>query len=153
MVNVLFVAESPPVGGTFFYNANSNLFWYTWQAFERVFGDRCGREEAFLRFFRDTGCYLDDLCLTPVNDLPDPQRRRHRRDGVAPLAMRMRAIRPKTVVVMMKEIRRQAEQAAASAGLSGVPFYVLPFPSMGWQLKFMDALTALLPALPLGTKK
>ncbi|MCD4665605.1 MAG: hypothetical protein K8R68_10070 [Bacteroidales bacterium] len=37
-IRILFIAESPPVGGTFFYNENSNLFYAVKLGFEKVFG-------------------------------------------------------------------------------------------------------------------
>ena len=49
---VLFVGESPPANGTFFYCGDSNLAWYTREAFEAAFGELGGASQ-FLETFRD----------------------------------------------------------------------------------------------------
>ena len=41
-VRALFVGESPPAGGTFFYAANSNLYRFTEQAFRAALGQKLG---------------------------------------------------------------------------------------------------------------
>jgi hypothetical protein len=71
---VLFVGESPPSRGTFFYAANRNLYFATREAFFAAIPHLVGRD--FLEEFPRLGCYLDDLCLEPVNDLDanDPLR-------------------------------------------------------------------------------
>jgi len=48
-VKILFIGESPPAGGTFFFAADSNLFRYTNAAFTNVYGARAGTGEDFLR--------------------------------------------------------------------------------------------------------
>lgn len=85
---MLFIGESPTAGGTFFYAANSNLYRATNDAFQQgvpalLTGD-------FLDDFTALGCLLDDLCLTPVNQLrgsPDleQQREDERKRGEGPL--------------------------------------------------------------------
>jgi hypothetical protein len=65
-VRVLFVGESPPAGGTFFYAANSNLYFATEEAFVAALPALEGKD--FLEEFRRLGCYLDDLCLDAVRD-------------------------------------------------------------------------------------
>ncbi len=76
---VLFVGESPPTGGTFFYEGNSVLYYATEEAFLKALPEIKGK--SFLDSFKELGCYLDDLGLEPVNRLPDPDKRRERRDG------------------------------------------------------------------------
>ena len=67
-ISILFIGESPPAGGTFFYLANSNLFRYTYEAFRLEFKQMIGDEIEFLNFFKQNGCFLDDLCLEPTKD-------------------------------------------------------------------------------------
>jgi hypothetical protein len=69
-VNVLFIGESPPAGGTFFYQADSRLYQRTRAAFGRAFGRSMPEGAEFLREFQRLGCYLEDLCAEPVNRLP-----------------------------------------------------------------------------------
>lgn len=75
-IKVLFVGESAPAGGTFFYKADSNLYRYTREAFSVAFGLTCASGRDFFDLFKAHGFYLDDLCDTPVNDLSKTLRRR-----------------------------------------------------------------------------
>jgi hypothetical protein len=56
-VTYLFVGESIPSNGTFFYTADSPLYKYTKEAFEEVFQG----VEFSLKLFKDKGFYLFDL--------------------------------------------------------------------------------------------
>jgi hypothetical protein len=126
-VRVLFVGESPPAGGTFFYASNSNLYFATAEAFRAALPSR-GID--FLDEFQRFGCYLDDLCLQPVNHLDsrDPVRLAARADGELRLAEQIRMWRPRAIIVVMVAIADNVARAREQAGLPSVPFHVLPFP-------------------------
>jgi hypothetical protein len=149
VVRVLFVGESPPAGGTFFYAANSNLFFATREAFVRVFGEgACGQGDAFLRFFKRLGCYLDDLCPDPVNKLSPAERKRLRQAAVPALAGRIGVARPQAVVAVMIAIKphvSEALRASADPGsqLAG-PVHALPFPRPEHRARFKRELEELL---------
>lgn len=145
-VRHLMVGESAPAGGTFFYYANSILYRQTRDAFRNVFGEACGAGDAFLRYFRDRGFFLDDLCLVPVNGIEGPRRLDHRRAGVKPLAARMAAANPQTVIVVMKAIIPEVREAAALAGIAPA-FVELPFPRPEHQAAFLAGMVAFLKTL------
>jgi hypothetical protein len=111
--------------------ANSKLYFATKRAFQAAIPDLVS--EPFLASFRDLGCYLDDLCLEPVNHLKlnvGPQRRerlRLRNEGERPLAERIGAMNPSVVVLVMSGIQEDVRRAAVAAGIAA-PFVVLPFP-------------------------
>ncbi len=128
-VNTLFLGESAPSGGTFFYCANSNLYRCIRSAFTRVYGEGCGEGEAFLQFFRSLGCYLDDLCLEPVNDKSSDERERLRQEGILSLSHRIRRMQPRSVVIVMKAIETHVRNASRRAGLFTLPIYVTTFPA------------------------
>ena len=69
-VRVLFVGESPPVAGTFFFAADSELYRATRDAFEAAL-PRFRNVDPFLKAFAESGCYLVDLSLDPINQLTD----------------------------------------------------------------------------------
>jgi hypothetical protein len=144
VVRVLFVGESPPVGGTFFYKGDSNLARHTREAFTVAFNMACDNAESFLRFFKDMGCYLDDLCLVPVNRLDDEERDSTRIAGIEDLAQRIRSLSPHAVVAVMRGIAPHVGKATRLAGLEGIPFHSLPFPTMGNQVRYMSGLVDLL---------
>ena len=143
-IRVLFIGESPPAGGTFFYKADSNLARYTQRAFTNVFGSAVGDGEQFLRFFKELGCFLDDLCLTPINHLDERERRRYREQSVGDLAARLRDASPQAIVVVIKRIVPFVVRAAHQAGFASLPIAALPFPAQGNQLRYVRELTIVL---------
>lgn len=147
VVRVLFIGESAPANGTFFYYGNSNLAKYTREAFEAVFG-KFNDMSQFLDTFRERGCYLVDLCSEPVNQLSNksPQRRAVRESGVSPLSAFMRELQPKprVMVVVMKAIEKYVRRAAKDAELADSPLFVLPFPVRGHQGEYVRRLSELL---------
>jgi hypothetical protein len=127
-VRVLFVGESAPAGETFFYSANSTLYYETQAAFERAVPVRDGRG-GFRASFVRLGCYLDDLCLAPVNQLPDRERERERLASVGPLAARVRDYTPEVVIAIGKTTAApHVLTALEQAGLTHLPFHRVPFP-------------------------
>jgi len=143
-IRVLFVGESPPSGGTFFYKADSNLSRYTQQAFSVTFNTAFESGEDFLRCFQELGCYLDDLCLFPVNRTVAAERNCHRARGVEALAVRMRVASPNAIIVVMRAIRRYVKQARCHAGLESVPVHFVSFPAQGHQQRYVAELVGLL---------
>jgi hypothetical protein len=138
-ITTLFVGESAPASGRFFYSGNSSLF----RAMKRVFGNR----ETFLDDFKRMGFYLDDLVLTPVNKLERRERSRRREEAVPELAKRLVKYKPKAVVVVMRAILPRVRQAMRIAGMSYEPFCV-PHPAFGNWTRFRDAMTEIVDELP-----
>ena len=143
-VCVLFIGESPPVGKTFFYAANSHLFRYTREAFLKVYGAACGDGDRFLRFFQSLGGYLVDLCDEPVNDLPQQARKSKRNEGIRPLARRIKEANPRAIVVVMKAIQKHVQQSVDLASANDLFIYYLPFPAQGHQQQYIHELAATL---------
>jgi hypothetical protein len=146
-VRVLFVGESLPAGGTFFFNGDSNLARYTCKAFAKALGTP-DDVRSFPSVFRDQGCYLIDLCAVPVNHLSGPEKKAARVAGIPALACELHKHRPVAVVVVMKAIEKHVVRALVQAGMSHVPVSVLPFPAFRWQQKYVHDLSALLPSFP-----
>jgi hypothetical protein len=61
-IMTLFVGESAPASGDFFYYGTSAMTRYMRQAFEGAFG----LTDDFLASFKAFGWYLDDLVLVPA---------------------------------------------------------------------------------------
>jgi hypothetical protein len=108
--------------------------------------DAIGHRE-FLDRFKSCGWYLDDLVLTPVDQLTRPEKvaaRNAARDG---LARRIREYRPGAIVSLLmciKEIVRKAAQEAHS----DAELFVVPFPGHGHQKQFRERMAAIVPKLP-----
>src|SRR5271169_6036225 len=87
-VRMLFVGESPPASGRFFYQADSGLYRAIRQTFLWAFPNP--KDADFLKSFRDMDCYLVDLCGYPVDNLPGKQRRLACEQGEKKLAATIR---------------------------------------------------------------
>ena len=131
-VRVLFIGESPPAAGTFFYAANSGLYRATRDAFQAALSSRVDPD--FLRSFAALGCYLDDLCGEPINHLTDrsdgswQRRLQARHDGEPHLAQTLAELRPEVIVIVLKAIAKNVARAVECAGCAGVERHILTYP-------------------------
>jgi hypothetical protein len=138
-ITTLFVGESAPDSGRFFYSGNSSLF----HAMKKAFGSHA----TFLDDFKLNGLYLDDLVLTPINKLEQHERSRLRKTSIAELADRLVEYEPKAVVVVMRAILPMVRQAMRMAGILYEPFCV-PHPAFGNWTRFSNAMTEIIDELP-----
>jgi len=143
-ITTLFVGESAPHGGTFFYNQNSGLFREIRKAFNG--------NGHFLEDFKRNGFYLDDLVLEPVNHLADKDRRSLCRKAVSSFAKRLKDYNPKAIVILLKSIQPMALEAIQATGLS-CPTYCTPYPGFGNQPRFHKAMAEIIPHLPTNGRK
>jgi hypothetical protein len=103
--------------------------------------------ETFLGFFKSKGCYLDDLSIIPVDNLPDKERKQILQGSVEDFAERLKSYKPDVVIVILKRIRKYVEQAMEVAGIE-CPVYTLPFPGQSHQGKYIDSLAKILREQP-----
>jgi len=139
LITTLFVGESAPASGRFFYSGDSSLFY----AMKREFGN----QETFLEDFKDKGFYLDDLVLTPINKLGRHERMKQRQEAVPKLAKRLVEYKPRAVVVVMRAILPTVWKAMRMAGVSYEPFCV-PHPAFGNWTRFSNAMKEIIDSLP-----
>jgi hypothetical protein len=138
-IRTLFVGESAPHGGTFFYSQNSGLFREMRKAFH-------GKED-FLDTFKKSGFYLDDLVLEPVNHLERGDRQFYCREAIPSLAKRLKDYRPEAVVILLHAIRPMVMEAIREASLS-CEVYCTPYPGFGNQPRFHREMSHIIPRLP-----
>ena len=143
-IRLLFIGESPPANGTFFYKADSNLYRYTRIAFMQAFGDALGCGDDFLGTFQSLGCFLDDLCPTPLNRLTKQERKSYWERSVSNLAARIASASPEEIIVVMKAIVPPVSKAIYLARVDLKNFYALPFPAQGHQKEYVKALRGIL---------
>jgi hypothetical protein len=117
-VRILFVGESPPASGRFFYRADSGLYRAVREAFIQAFPSL--RNSEFLNSFCSLGCYLVDLCGKPVDNMTRADRRHACGKGEAHLGQQIRALRPQAVVTVVRSIRANSKRAQIQAGWSGL---------------------------------
>ncbi len=142
-VNLLFVGESPPASGRFFYQADSGLYRAFLSAFTVAFP--CIRSASFLDSFQALGCYLVDLCRSPVDDLDPGERKRICAEGEDRLAKTIQFLQPKTIITVVRSIFTNVERSVQSAGWTGL-HVGLPYPGR-WRhhrAVFEDALVPIL---------
>jgi len=147
-VRVLFVGESPPANGTFFYKCDSKLYKHTKKVFQEFWIFKSDKE--FLERFKNEGFYLEDLCDEPINHLPKRERKAKRNENIETLAKKLKQLNPEVIIVVMKSIQRQVKGAIKIAGLNP-KYYAIPFPSRGWQKEFEKQLKGILTEI--GIKK
>lgn len=148
VTRLLLVGESPPANGTFFYDGDSRLYFHTFAAFAQA-GLVTENPASFLATFRGLGCFLDDLCHSPVNDLPNPERRAARKSSVPGLALRLQKIRPEVVVSVMIAIEPAVRSALSVARMHATAFHSVPFPAQGHQQEYVEGLAQILSRLRL----
>jgi hypothetical protein len=142
-ITTLFVGESAPYSGKFFYVGDTAMLRNMRLAVELALG----KGDNFLERFKSYGWYLDDLVLTPVNGLPKSERISKCLDARKNLADRIAEYKPQAIVSLLLVIKPFVDDAANMAG-SNAPRHVVPFPGMGHQRRFQAAMARLIPALP-----
>ena len=142
-IHTLFIGESAPISGAFFYFGNSGLTHYMQQVVEETLGI----SDDFLETFKSYGWFLDDLILQPVNHLSMAERRRAWLTAEPSLTKRMREYQPRAIVALLRGMRHIV-QAAADASGSSAEHYVVPFPGMGHQGRFRVDMKTIIPKLP-----
>lgn len=138
-VKLLFIGESPPASGRFFYNGDSGLFRAMRDAFRVV--EPSLTDAAFLPFFQTSGCYLVDLSLDPVDHLDSKSRRAACRAGEEFLARTIAELQPALIATVVRSIEANASRAAKAANWHG-PFLHLPYPGRWsrFRLVFVETL-------------
>jgi len=128
-ITLLFIGESAPAGGTFFYAENSTLYFEMRLVFEASLKSVFQGSPQFLETFKALGCYLDDVCLEPVNHLAESDRKSRRLVAEAALAGRLEKHSPLAVVAIGKTTAApHVQRAMAQANLEGVSFDAVSFP-------------------------
>ncbi len=138
-VRLLFVGESPPASGRFFYSGNSGLYRAMQAAFELA--DTRVRGDNFLPAFRAYGCYLIDVSRDPVDHLDGPTRRTICKTGEEYLTKEIRRLQPEIIAPVLRSVASNVERAAGRANWEG---RLLPLPYPGRWSRFREAFIRIL---------
>jgi hypothetical protein len=145
-INVLFIAESPPSSGGYFYFERTigkdHLFRETMKALkfwplDRPMRKGCDKRPMLNRFL-SRGFFLIDTCELPVDNLGPVRRRILTIQGALTLPKRVQKLDPGRILIVKKTIFNPVKHVLNDAGfgeriLNAKP---LPFPSHGNQSKF-----------------
>lgn len=137
-VEVLFVGESRPQGGTFFYQGDSALYRETKKAFDEFF-----KEDIFaLDSFKNWNCWLYDITENPVNGLDDHKREAEIQFNMPRLIDTIETLNPRTIIVCKKKFVEPAIRNSSIMGnyFEGESIFFLPFPGQGNQRKYREGL-------------
>lgn len=144
-IDILLVGESRPAGGTFFYRANSNLYYATHEAYQVALGPMPSGD-AFLSFLGERGVWLYDLADAPVDRMRGRPRRDAVRARVSDLVALLRESRPRVVVAIKKDLAATVRQALIDADLDAARLHVLPFPLYQWRQAYVRGLASIIGA-------
>jgi hypothetical protein len=142
-ITTLFVGESAPASGDFFYYGNNAMLRYMREAVE----DSLGESGDFFERFKANGWFLDDLVLTPVDQLSGPARKAKCLHAQTSLATRIAEYKPLAIVSLLKRVEKNVAAAAIAAGSNALRFAV-PFAGHGNQPRFNAEMVRLIPTLP-----
>jgi hypothetical protein len=144
-ITTLFIGESVPNNGGFFYDGSNALLSH----FKSVIESEFGKTDAFLATFKSYGWFLDDLAMEPVDHLEHGLRTQKLKDSVPGLAKRIREYEPQAVVCFLKRIDGFVRAAIDQSGIILLYEYrSLPFPGNGQQTRFKDQFKEIVGNLP-----
>lgn len=146
VITTLFIGESAPKNGTFFYCGENSLLNQVRLTMKLQSEDA----PTFLEHFKNLGWYLDDLVLTPINKMRPSERRAKWVESENGLAQRIALYEPQAIVTLLLSIKAVVERAAHLAG-STAPRHYVPFPGNGQQARFRKAMSGIIGKLPRAT--
>ncbi len=135
---VLFVGESRPQGGTFFYQQDSSLYRETKKAFNEYFA-----QDIFtLGNFKKWNCWLYDICEKPVNGLGNAERIACIREDIYRLTDVLKKEKPRLIIVCKKTFIEPEIKSSQimSMYLEGESIFFLSHPGYGNQRKYREGL-------------
>jgi hypothetical protein len=142
-VRLLFIGESPPASGRFFYRRDSGLYRAMRDAFRSI--DPLIRDEDFLAVFQSSGCYLIDLCPTAVDDLDSKSRRDVCRASEGSLSSAIAQLQPVRIATLLRSIEGNVARALLRAEWRGSIIH-LPY-SVRWSKSRNLFVNTLAPAI------
>lgn len=143
---LLFIGESPPASGRFFYRADSGLYRAMRDAFRAV--DPSINDRNFLETFQASGCYLVDLCPYPVDHLDRKLRADICRASEGLLSTKIAHLQPRMIASVVRSIEGNILRATSAAKWHG-PLIRLPYPGR-WSHCRKVFLNTLIPKLAEG---
>jgi hypothetical protein len=144
-ITTLFLGESRPASGRFFYRGNSGMT----RHMRHALMPEAASDDAFLAGFKARGFFLDDLVLSPIDKMRRAERRARWRAALPAFLARLAEYQPGAVVVVLLGMQPLLSRAIRAAGHT-MPVYGVPFPGQGNQGRFHAELGRLkLPRLPI----
>lgn len=146
-ITTVFVGESAPASGDFFYFRRSELYRSMKASMETA---ALGGSGDFLEHFKSFGWYLDDLVLMPVNrGLSDSERNKACRAAQPCLAKRIAEYQPRAIVSLLLAARvKKSVYTSVAEACNSADCYAVHFPGNGWQKHFRSDMERIILKLP-----
>ena len=147
-IRLIFVLESPPLNGTYFYDPSGRTTEPLFSAMMKVIGQSPATKEDGLIRFAHQGFFLLNATYQPVNHMKNNRQRNEAiltdlAELIQDLTSTIRNQRLK-IVLVKANICRLLEEPLISAGFNIINNgTVVPFPSHGHQTKFHQAIKKL----------
>ena len=142
-LKIVFVLESPPASGKYFYDKNGSVGEPLFSAMMKLLEFEPQDKREGLKYFAESGYFLVDATYEPVNTLKGKNRKDKILENYPNLFADLRkfCVSKQIKVILVKaNICRLLEPRLFSDGFNvqnqGV---IVPFPSNGWQNKFRIA--------------
>jgi hypothetical protein len=153
-VKLLWIAESPPTSGSYFYfpktTGQDHLFRETMRAVgiwpSKVVMKKGVDKRPLLQSFRSKGFFLIDTCSHPVDKLKDRERKRAILEGTSGVLELVSELNPNGVIIVKSNIYDPVKRALESSGFAGkiLNQKPLPFPSHGRQQSYRKRISDIL---------
>ena len=151
-IKIVFVLESPPASGKYFYDENGLITEPLFAAMMELLKCKPKSKREGLRYFADTGHFLVDATYDPINGLDDKARKRAVLDHFDELVEDLRSLGSTdamSLILVKANICRVLEGRLSASGFNvmnnGV---VVPFPSTGQQGKFREKIAEVYNNIP-----
>lgn len=150
-MRAIFILESPPKSGKYFYNPAGNVNEQLFKALMQFAGIEHGKKEEGLRQFRDRGFFVVDASYQPVNNLKGKARDNKILEEYGALVHDLNFINPdRTIplILVKKNICKLMEPRLKNAGFKVANDGVsVPFPGSGRQRDFRERIARIAASL------
>lgn len=143
-VKFLFIGESRPISGKFFYIDNTQLYNQTKETFELLISD-FSREK-----FKELGCWLYDVCSEPVNQYNEniSEEREIKRNiiynNLPQLKNTIKELKPEYIIIVKKGLFGKVVYSGIISKDINTQIFNIPFPACGNQKKYREELFTIL---------
>jgi len=147
-LRVIFVLESPPASGRYFYNPNGTINEALFSAMMKILNFKPNNKLEGLKKFMNQGYFLVDATYRPVNRMTNRDRNRKILNGLPKLREDLKGIikdRKVKIILVKANVCRLLEKPLDAEFNNVVnKGVIIPFPGSGHQKDFHDNIKKLL---------
>ncbi len=143
-VKILFIGESRPNSGKFFYLDDSFLYTHTKNAFEKL--KSIGKNNFTRKKFQEMGCWLYDVCDKTINKLSKSEKRVGLKKHLDKLDKTICELKPDYIIVVKKSDMKKIvyehilHTPYKKQYIDNQNVFNLPFPNFGHQNEYENQL-------------